>query len=87
MSSIDAEKSSLKEYDVSVEVSSDDNINFHHEDVVPNHERRQIGIFSAVFIIFNRIIGTGCVIPPQRVNLSWSDCFLRAVFSRRRVQY
>jgi hypothetical protein len=59
MSSIEAEKSSLKDYNVSVEVTSDDNINFHHEDVVPNHERRQIGIFSAVFIIFNRIIGTG----------------------------
>ena len=55
------EKASLEKQDVSVEDVSDDNINFHHEDVVPNHERRQIGLVSAVFIIFNRIIGTGCV--------------------------
>ncbi|KAF8193443.1 high affinity methionine permease [Pholiota molesta] len=67
MSSIEAEKSSLKDYNVSVEVTSDDNINFHHEDVVPNHERRQIGIFSAVFIIFNRIIGTGVFATPSSI--------------------
>ena len=53
------EKASLEKQDHSVEDVSDDNINFHHEDVVPNHERRQIGLVSAVFIIFNRIIGTG----------------------------
>lgn len=32
-----------------------------HVDEVANPKRRQIGLFSAVFIIFNRIIGTGYV--------------------------
>lgn len=31
------------------------------QDDVRVPQRRQIGLFSAVFIIFNRIIGTGCV--------------------------
>ncbi|KAF9483255.1 high affinity methionine permease [Pholiota conissans] len=67
MSSIDAEKSSLKQHEVSVDVRSEDGIDFHHEDVVPNHERRQIGLFSAVFIIFNRIIGTGVFATPSSI--------------------
>lgn len=74
------EKSSLKNEDVSVGVISDDNINFHHEDVVPNHERRQIGLFSAVFIIFNRIIGTGCVQSFSSGTLH-SCCFFFSVFA------
>jgi len=42
---------------VDVVVEADDNIDFRDDDSIP--ERRQIGLFSAVFIIFNRIIGTG----------------------------
>ena len=44
---------------VDVVVEADDNIDFRDDDGIP--ERRQIGLFSAVFIIFNRIIGTGWV--------------------------
>ena len=69
------EKASLEKQDHSVEDVSDDNINFHHEDVVPNHERRQIGLVSAVFIIFNRIIGTGCVRFFSDYCLLFSCCF------------
>lgn len=36
-------------------------------DEVRNPERRQIGLFSAVFIIFNRIIGTGYVLLISRI--------------------
>ena len=45
--------------DVSVDVRSTDadSIKFVDESNVEN--RRQIGLFSAIFIIFNRIIGTG----------------------------
>lgn len=45
--------------DVSVDVHSTDaeSIKFVDESNVEN--RRQIGIVSAIFIIFNRIIGTG----------------------------
>jgi len=42
---------------VGVVVEAEDNIDFHDDDSIP--ERRQIGLFSAVSIIFNRIIGTG----------------------------
>ena len=44
---------------VDVVVEADDNIDFRDDDSIP--EPRQIGLFSAVFIIFNRIIGTGWV--------------------------
>ena len=42
---------------VDVVDDADDNIDFRDDDSIP--EPRQIGLFSAVFIIFNRIISTG----------------------------
>jgi hypothetical protein len=39
--------------------ADDDNIDFRGDDDTQVPKRRQIGVFSAVFIIFNRIIGTG----------------------------
>ncbi|PPQ92637.1 hypothetical protein CVT25_007716 [Psilocybe cyanescens] len=45
--------------------SVDDNIDFRDDDSIP--ERRQIGLFSAVFIIFNRIIGTGVFATPSSI--------------------
>ena len=43
--------------------------------------RRQIGVFSATFIIFNRIIGAGCV--ASSVLLTDPHLQFTSVYSRR----
>ncbi|KIM37300.1 hypothetical protein M413DRAFT_448598 [Hebeloma cylindrosporum] len=64
MSSFNSDKD-VKKGVVKVLDEVDDNIDFRDDDSVP--ERRQIGLFSAVFIIFNRIIGTGVFATPSSI--------------------
>ncbi|KAF8149114.1 high affinity methionine permease [Crassisporium funariophilum] len=61
--SLDVKKKS--NHVVDVNVAKDDNNVFGEDDSIP--ERRQIGLTSAIFIIFNRIIGTGVFATPSSI--------------------
>ncbi|PPQ92638.1 hypothetical protein CVT25_007717 [Psilocybe cyanescens] len=53
--------------------SPDDSIDFRDDGSIPEH--RQIGLFSAVFFIFNRIIGTGIFATPSSIlTYMWLIC-------------
>lgn len=69
-----------------VEELSVDNESIKFVDNSNVENRRQIGLTSAIFIIFNRIIGTGYV-EHSNVAFSSSDTISLPVFSPLRVRF
>jgi len=67
---------------VGVVVEAEDNIDFHDDDSIP--ERRQIGLFSAVFIIFNRIIDSLVL---GELGLAFSKPYAVLIFVFKRIRH